>query len=79
MSNTDGGPAYPRPMVPVPGEGVEPGQDGMSKREAYAMAAMPVLLRINAGTSMGTDELIAKRAFMLADAMLSASKSGEGS
>lgn len=70
-------PAFPRPLVAIPGEGFEEGQAGMTKREWFAGMAMQGLVisciaDVKSDESAPTD--ISKAAFNLADAMLAAAK-----
>lgn len=70
-------PAFPRPMVYVPCEGVENGQDGMTLRDYFAAKAMQGCLAYShCDPSTGnwqensSPESVAKYAYEIADAML---------
>lgn len=70
-----GGPAYPVPEVrSLDGSmGICARHDGMTLRQAYAMAAMKVLLVAPRGRSL---EAIVRDSFIYADAMIAHEKAG---
>ena len=74
MSRGDGGAAFPCQPRDRQGGFVDEMQPGMTKREAFAMAAMQGLLstRFRDGNSDWYAEEIAEMAYTQADAMLAA-------
>lgn len=72
MSKNNGGPAFPREDYQCNGADGSLGQEGMSLRDYFAAKAMSGLVGMVNLITDDTIELISKRAFQLADAMIKA-------
>ena len=86
MSEHDGGPAFPKPLDPYPNTqnlSVTSGADGMSLRDWFAGQALVACIQkcvpqeCNTGENM--EQMFARKAFLVADAMLAARAAAKGS
>ncbi len=87
MSGHDGGPAFPIPdeRDPVTGEGIIQGSSGMSLRDWFAGQAVVACIQKcvpqECDTGENMEQMFARKAFLVADAMLAAraaAKTGGG-
>lgn len=77
-SINNGGPAFPRPYFEHPTNGEHSlAQEGMSLRDYFAGQALGGIIA-SEGESRIPSDIVAKRAYELADAMLTARVSGNG-
>ena len=75
MSNTNtGGPAFPFPAYTYPNGEINHGEGGASLRDYFAAKAMQGILAGNfpVTKTINADQLVAKSAYIMADAMLKA-------
>ena len=85
MSERDGGPAFPEAIAVGPAGDVYPGFSGMSLRDWFAGQALAACIQKCVPQECNTDEnmeqMFARKAFLVADAMLAAlatAKTGGG-
>ena len=85
MSEHDGGPAFPIPdeRDPVTGEGIIQGSSGMSLRDWFAGQAVVACIQKcvpqECDTGENMEQMFARKAFLVADAMLAARAAAKGS
>ena len=76
MSNKDGGPAFPQEHLRLTNGVIEGGEKGMTLRDYFAAKAMQIhgtaLSDMAVTSEEAWDELVSKRAYKTADAMLKA-------
>ena len=83
MSEHDGGPAFPEAIAVGPDGDVYPGFSGMTLRDWFAGQALAACIQkcvpqeCNTGENM--EQMFARKAFLVADAMLAARAAAKGS
>jgi hypothetical protein len=82
MSERDGGPAFPEAIAVGPAGDVYPGFSGMTLRDWFAGQALAACIQkcvpqeCNTGENM--EQMFARKAFLVADAMLAARAAAKG-
>ena len=83
MSERDGGPAFPEAIAVGPAGDVYPGFSGMTLRDWFAGQALAACIQkcvpqeCNTGENM--EQMFARKAFLVADAMLAVRAAAKGS
>jgi len=83
MSERDGGPAFPEAIAVGPAGDVYPGFSGMSLRDWFAGQAVVACIQKcvpqECDTGENMEQMFARKAFLVADAMLAARAAAKGS
>ncbi len=83
MSERDGGPAFPEAIAVGPAGDVYPGFSGMSLRDWFAGQAVVACIQKcvpqECDTGENMEQMFARKAFLVADAMLAALAAAKGS
>jgi hypothetical protein len=83
MSERDGGPAFPEAIAVGPAGDVYPGFSGMSLRDWFAGQAVVACIQKcvpqECDTGENMEQMFARKAFLVADAMLAARVPANGS
>ena len=82
MSERDGGPAFPEAIAVGPAGDVYPGFSGMSLRDWFAGQALVACIQKcvpqECDTGENMEQMFARKAFLVADAMLAARAAAKG-
>lgn len=82
MSERDGGPAFPEAIAVGPAGDVYPGFSGMSLRDWFAGQAVVACIQKcvpqECDTGENMEQMFARKAFLVADAMLAARAAAKG-